>query len=357
MGCWIAAFLDSSARQQAVVVDGRVSPLTPVVSGVPQGTVLGPVLFLIHIRDIANGLSEKTTASSFADDTRVQRGIHSPEDCSSLQADLQTIYSWANHVNMHFNSDKFECMRLWPNPSNTPEFEYLGPDGEKIEVKQSLKDLGVHLSSDLSFKLQVEKIVTSASKMAGWGLRTFRRRSISTLKTIWKSLVQPKLDYCSQFWSPGDQESINRLESVQRHFFSKVSGNGVQDLNYWDKLRDFKISSQERRRDRYMTIFIWKISQGLVQGYSVEFTDVHGRRGRTALPHDVNQSSCASVKRARESSLGAKGAKMFNFFLQASGTSTLSMLMSLRLSWMNFFPKFRTNELLLAWAEQQSQTV
>ena len=57
VGCWIAAFLDSSARKQAVVVDGRVSHLCPVVSGVPQGTVLGPVLFLIHIRDIANGLS------------------------------------------------------------------------------------------------------------------------------------------------------------------------------------------------------------------------------------------------------------------------------------------------------------
>ena len=120
--------------------------------------------------------------------------------------------------------------------------------------------------------------------MAGWGLRTFRRRSLSTLKTIWKSLVQPKLDYCSQFWSPGDQESINRLESVQRHFFSNVSGNGVQDLNYWDKLTKFKISSQERRRDRYMLIFIWKISQGLVKGYSVDFTSVLGRRGRTAHP-------------------------------------------------------------------------
>ena len=312
VGCWIAAFLDSSSRQQAVVVDGRVSPLTPVVSGVPQGTVLGPVLFLIHICDIANGLSDRTTASSFADDTRVQRGIHSPEDCSILQADLQTIYSWASDVNMHFNSDKFECMRLWPNPTNTPEFKYMGPDGEEIEVKQSLKDLGVHLSSDLSFKLQVEKTVSSASKMAGWGLRTFRRRSLSTLKTIWKSLVQPKLDYCSQFWSPGDQESINRLESVQRHFFSNVSGNGVQDLNYWDKLTEFKISSQERRRDRYMLIFIWKISQGLVKGYSVDFTSVLGRRGRTALPHDVIQSSSASVKKARESSLGVKGAKMFN---------------------------------------------
>ena len=293
-------------------MDGRVSPLCSVVSGVPQGTVLGPVLFLIHIRDIANGLSERTTASSFADDTRVKRGISSSEDCSALQGDLQTIYSWASDVNMHFNSDKFECMRLWPTPSVTPEFDYLGPDGKVIEVKQSLKDLGVTLNSDLSFKLQVEKTVTSASKMAGWGLRTFRRRSLSTLKSIWKSLVQPKLDYCSQFWSPGDQDSINRIESVQRHFFAKVSGTGVEDLNYWDKLSEFKISSQERRRDRYMLIFLWKISQGLVKGYSVEFTSDKGRRGRVALPHSVVQSSPAMVRRARECTLGVKGTKMFN---------------------------------------------
>ena len=93
VGSWIAAFLDSSTRQQAVVVDGRVSSLTQVISGVPQGTVLGPILFLIHIRDIADGLSPRTTASSFADDTRVQRGIHSANDCSTLQADLGVIYT------------------------------------------------------------------------------------------------------------------------------------------------------------------------------------------------------------------------------------------------------------------------
>ena len=194
VGSWIAAFLDSSTRQQAVVVDGRVSSLTPVISGVPQGTVLGPILFLIHIRDIADGLSSRTTASSFADDTRVQRGIHSHDDCSTLQADLGVIYNWAKNVYMHFNGDKFECLRLWPNQSNAPEHDYLGPDGEIIEVKDSLKDLGVYLSSDLSFKLQVEKVVTSASKLAGWGLRTFRRRSLVTMRMIWKSLVQPKLD-------------------------------------------------------------------------------------------------------------------------------------------------------------------
>ena len=72
IGSWIASFLDSSTRQ-AIVVDGRVLSLAPVISGVPQGTVLGPILFLIHISDIAAGLSEVTVASSFADDTRVQR--------------------------------------------------------------------------------------------------------------------------------------------------------------------------------------------------------------------------------------------------------------------------------------------
>ena len=77
-------------------------------------------------------------------------------------------------------------------------------------------------------------------------------------------------------------------------------------MSYWEKLKQLKISSQKRRRDRYM------ISQGLVKGYSVDFTSEGGRRGRVALPQGVVQSSPAMVRRARESSLGVKGAKMFN---------------------------------------------
>ena len=91
VGCWLASFLDPNTRLQAIAVDGRVSHLTSVISGVPQGTVLGPVLFLVHIRNISRGLSEGTSASSFADDTRVQRGVLSADDCSSLQEDLQLI--------------------------------------------------------------------------------------------------------------------------------------------------------------------------------------------------------------------------------------------------------------------------
>ena len=130
------------------------------------------------------------------------------------------------------------------------------------------------------------------------------------MRTIWKSLVQPKLDYCSQFWSPGDQESINRIEAVQRHFLSQVSS--LCDMNYWEQLKKFQAYSQERRRERYMLIFLWKISQGMVKGYTIQFTDTHGRRGRTALPNNVLMSSSSMVRKARESSVGVKGARIFN---------------------------------------------
>ena len=99
-------------------------------------------------------------------------------------------------------------------------------------------------------------------------------------------------------------------KAIKVHVMSKVSTK--EDMNYWEKLKSFKMSSQERRRERYMVVFLWKISQGLVNGYSIQFTSASGRRGRTALPHEVVKSSPASVRRARESSLGVKGARIFN---------------------------------------------
>ena len=175
VACWLASLLDSSTRQQAVVVDGRVSSLTPVISGVPQGTVLGPVLFLIHIRKISDSISSGTSASSFADVTRVQRGVGSPGDCSTLQADLQQVYKWAEHVNMEFNADKFECLRFCSSPESELVCQYLAPDNSVIKVKDNLRDLGVQLSTDLSFSTHIENIVIAASRLAGWGLWSFRR--------------------------------------------------------------------------------------------------------------------------------------------------------------------------------------
>ena len=192
------------------------------------------------------------------------------QDCESLQADLHAVYSWAKAVNMHFNCDKFECLRIWPGSGNAPDYSYNGPDGSDIEVKNNLKDLGIYISSDLTFKYHVEKIVTGASKLTGWGLRSFRRRSQSVMKAIWQSLIQPKIDYCIQLWSTGDQDSISKLESIQRHFTSKIKN--MEGPSYWERLSVLRLYSQERRRERYMVLFLSKVSQGMVGGYKVDFS-------------------------------------------------------------------------------------
>ena len=139
--------------------------------------------------------------------------------------------------------------------------------------------------------------------------RIFSRRSKYLMITLWKSIIQPKLYYCSQLWSPSDQSSISKLESVMRSYTAKISC--VQGADYWDRLAILKMFSQERRRERYQIIFIWKISQGLVKGYSLPFIQ-HQRRGRIVSINPIKNSVPCKVRRAKESSLQVKGSKLFN---------------------------------------------
>ena len=212
---------------------------------------------------------------------------------------------------MEFNSKKFEWVR-YSGKSPGPEYQYLAPDGSRIEQKDSLRDLGVVLSSDLSFSLQIEKVVLTASQMVGWGLRTFRGRSSYLLLTLLKSLVQPHLDYCCQLWSPDSQVLINKIEQVQKSLVSRITDQKVQHKSYWDKLKILHLYSQERRRERYFIIFIWKISQGLVDGYSMLFTARDSRTGRKAVIAMTPSAAPAAVKKARAASLAVKGAQLFN---------------------------------------------
>ena len=243
------------------------------------------------------------------DDTRVKRPIKSPvADCPALQTDLQSIYDWAEEVNMEFNGDKFELIRFWPG-GNKPVGQYLSSDSSPIEEKAIIKDLGIKLSNDLCFTPHIENTIAGANRIVGMLLRTFRRRTTPLMVTLWKTLVQPKLDYCSQLWSPSDQLTIGKLESLMRAFTAKV--DSCTNMNYWERLQLLKMNSQERRRERYQIIFLWKVSQGLVTGYNVNFTH-SPRRGRLAVVPPFNKHAPANVRNARESSLAIKGAKMFN---------------------------------------------
>ena len=160
---------------------------------------------------------------------------------------------------MKFNSDKFECLRYCSDPTKAPVHQYVAPDMQEINVKSDLRDLGVQLGSNLSFNVHFENTVTAASNLVERGLRTFWGRSRKVMLTLLKSLVQPKLDYCSQIWSPADQSSINKLEYVQQKLINRINDCKLVSLNYWEKVQELRLYSQERRRERYMVIFLWKI--------------------------------------------------------------------------------------------------
>ena len=199
-------------------------------------------------------------------------------------------------------------MRYWPGKTVQPETPYLDPDGCPIEEKLHLRDLGVEISNDCSFSAHIEKTVAAANKLSGWGLRSFSRRSRHVMSTIWKTLIQPKLDYCSVLWSPSEQGYIAKLESVSRHFTAQVAG--MEAMDYWERLSAMQIYSQERRRERYSIIFVWKISQGLVMGYEMNFTQ-NPRRGRLAVVHpSAPRDAPAAVRNAREASLQVKGSML-----------------------------------------------
>ena len=246
---WINSFL--SNRFQCVYVQGEKSSPVQVKSGVPQGSVVGPLLFLIMLQDI-DSETNFATISSFADDTRVLAGITSMEDVAALQADLDKIYQWSNNNNATFNSEKFECLRYGYDKTLINDSYYSSNTQSKIECKPFVRDLGVTICADGGFEKHISNVATSANQKCAWILRTFRTRDRFPLLILWKSLVRPILDYCSQLWCPTAPGQINTIEKVQVNYFKKIIG--MQDLDYWEQLKDLKVTSLQRRRERYVCI-------------------------------------------------------------------------------------------------------
>jgi len=141
IGKWLHSFLVN--RQQSVVVNGEKSDPFPVISGVPQGSVIGPLLFLVLIGDIDTEIAH-SFLSSFADDTRIGKGISSTQDALQLQEDLNKVYEWATANYMHFNDSKFELVRYGKNLELQNETIYLSNNNTHIQPKVSVRDLCCH---------------------------------------------------------------------------------------------------------------------------------------------------------------------------------------------------------------------
>ena len=309
---WLQEFLQN--RTQSVVVNGKVSTPRPVISGVPQGSVLGPLIFLILIADIDEDILH-TLVASFADDTRATKGLKSELDAADLQNDLFRIYQWSENNNMQFNAIKFELIRYRKNTKLKESTSYVAPNWDLLKEKEHVKDLGITMSNDCSFKVHINNIIESAKCISSWILRTFRTREITPMLTLYKSLVRPILEYCSALWAPVSKGEIQRLEEIQQSFLRKIKGLSP---DYHKALKDIKMYSLERRRERYVILHVWKMLEGIVPNLGDTETsriklqsEIQARRGRTCQIHRLAFTP-THLHKVKQQSVKCFGVKLFN---------------------------------------------
>ena len=179
------------------------------------------------------------------------------------------------------------------------------------------------MSSNGSFSEHINKTCEKARDMCSWILRTFSSRSPLLMTTLWKALVQPILDYCSQLWCPIQPGQIKQLEEIQKSFTRKIKLD--HKLDYWERLKTLRFYSQERRRERYRILYLWKMFEKLVPaigGGHGGILKLHPRNGRTISIPSVDFKTPRQIQRVRDSSLTVHGAKLFNCLPKALRNST-----------------------------------
>ena len=171
-----------------IVVNGTTSSEAQVRCGVPQRSVLGPLLFLIHISDINCEIAD-STVSCFTDDARILLGIKNEEDTQMLQNDLHKLYKWADTINIKFNANRFELLRYGKKREIKSATTYKSYDDSNIDDKESVRDLGIMMSNTATFILHIRNIVKKVRDKMGWVLRVFQSRQRSPMLTLLKSLI------------------------------------------------------------------------------------------------------------------------------------------------------------------------
>ena len=210
INCWIQNFL--SDRKQAVVVDGATSDYIAVKSGVPQGSVLGPCLFLAYINDLPPRVSSLTRL--FADDTMLYRLILCAQDRTVLQDDLKRLEEWEAEWDMSFHPDK--CNLLPLTRSRDPTSHDYTLHGHTLSTVSSAKYLGVTIQSNASWDKHIDTTCAKANRVLGMLRRNLRISSAQIKETAYKAMVRPILEYASCVWDPHTAKDIRKLEKIQR---------------------------------------------------------------------------------------------------------------------------------------------
>lgn len=278
---WIEAFL--SGRCQQVALGGCLSNMVQVASGVPQGSVLGPLLFLLYVNDLPEVVSCPVTL--FADDTKLFSGISTRSDALKMQADLDALVEWSETWQLPFNRDKCKVMHIG---SANQEFEFY-MRGIQLDSTEVERDLGVHIDPLLKFRQQAAAAVAKATQVLAVIRRSFALIDEMTLPLLFKSLVRPHLEYGNLVWGPFNREDQQAVERVQRRATRLVAS--IQHHEYQTRLQILKLPSLYYRRKRGNMIYVYQMLHAGVDVDSSKLLAVNtgghtrGHRLRLYKPH------------------------------------------------------------------------
>ena len=260
---WFSSYLTN--RRQQVKIGRFLSKEIKVVSGVPQGSHLAPILFLIFINDLIHWL-RYSRGHLFADDLKICRIIKSLEDCMKLQEDLNAVSKWCQLNGMQLNVSKCFVVRFH-RVKQTIQFDYSLND-TSLESKSEVKDLGVYFDSNLNFNFHVNFIVNKALKLLGFIKRILQDFSnINCFKTLFCSYIRSVLEYACQVWSPFYDQYIQQIERVQKKFVRFVAfkmGIASEDVVYEDVLKSINLIPLKDRRSYIDMRTFYKILNGLI---------------------------------------------------------------------------------------------
>ena len=249
---WIEQWLTD--RRQRVVVDGEVSSWKSVLSGVPQGSVLGPILFLVYINDLQEGVTGNIL--KFADDTKLFTKTKEIGDKQNLQDDIDKLVKWSEKWQMLFNFGKCKCLHI--GPGNTSMNYDMGGTILSTTVKE--KDLGVTMNANMKVSEQCRIAASKANQVLGMIRRNITYKDKSLIVPLYKAIVRPHLEYCIQAWSPYLRKDIDMLEKIQRRATKLIPG--LRDLRYEERLKEYGLTTLETRRLRGDQIEVFKILNG-----------------------------------------------------------------------------------------------
>ena len=258
---WIASWL--SERFQKVVLDGQASDPVPVLSGVPQGSVLGPVLFLIFMNDLPDNI--RSSVRLFADDCVLYMNIKTITDCQILQDDLNSLGQWETDWQMKFNVAKCHSMRVTRHliPSNQIHFNY-SLHQQTLEQVQSAKYLGITITDDLEWGQHVAEFSSKATKTLGFLRRNLALAPRHTKEVAYQTLVRPQLEYAAPIWHPYNETETQKVEKVQKTAARWVCRRWHNARSVDDMLDELEWPSLEDRRLKSSLTFFYKIHSGTV---------------------------------------------------------------------------------------------